>query len=37
MAYRLVVEGTDKSVTVAILGSSDRRLRLDDGVDTADW
>lgn len=32
-----MVERTDKSVTVAILGSGDGRFRLDDGVDTTDW
>lgn len=37
LAYRLVVEGTDEGISVAIFCGRDRSFRLDDRVDTADY
>lgn len=33
----MVVQRADEGIAVAILGSCDGRLGLDDGVDAADW
>ena len=36
-SYRLVVEGTDKSITVAIFSGCNGGFRLDNGVDTTNY
>jgi len=35
--HRGTVEGADKAIAFAILSSSDRRFRLYDGIDTANY